>query len=259
MPHDQLQLPGQAPTRIGANFGSWTVIGLPEQASGRSLWLSKLTCRCVCGRVREVYIQNLLRGLSSKCKSCTGKQNTFKHGASATASKKEDRLYRIYRLMKARCSPSPTGRRKPYHERGIRVCREWAESYVAFRDWSLANGYRDNLTIDRWPDKRGNYEPSNCRWAGYKPQANNKTDNRLLTAFGETKTTAEWADDPRCSVKSSGLRCRLARGWPVEEAITLPKRTYLFPTPEEDWKAQLAEARRIRWQKHRARAAAAGD
>ena len=29
------------------------------------------------------------------------------------------------------------------------------KDYPAFRDWALANGYADGLTIDRWPDKKG--------------------------------------------------------------------------------------------------------
>ena len=57
----------------------------------------------------------------------------------------------------------------------------------------MANGYADNLTIDRI-DNNGIYDPSNCRWVDRKTQANNKSNVRLITYKGETKTVAEWAD-----------------------------------------------------------------
>ena len=57
-------------------------------------------------------------------------------------------------------------------------------------EWSLENGYTDNLSIDRI-DNNGDYEPSNCRWADIYTQANNKTSNRYFEYKGEKLTLSQ--------------------------------------------------------------------
>ncbi len=75
--------------------------------------------------------------------------------------------------MKARCSNRKNPSFKYYGGKGIAVCKEWAENYEAFRGWAVANGYDDKLSIDRM-DSGGNYEVSNCRWATYYEQNQNR-------------------------------------------------------------------------------------
>jgi hypothetical protein len=123
--------------------------------------------------------------------------------------------------MQGRCNRSTDQRYSRYGARGIAVCSEWENSYVAFRDWALANGYEDGLEIDRI-DNDGPYSPENCRWTTHSENIRNSTVVRAVTAFGETKSIAEWAEDSRCAVRYGTLVGRLAKGWSPEDAIALP-------------------------------------
>ena len=62
---------------------------------------------------------------------------------------------------------------KYYGGKNIKVCNDWIDDFVAFSNWALKNGYRDDLTIDRI-NVDGDYEPSNCRWVDMKTQCINK-------------------------------------------------------------------------------------
>ena len=124
--------------------------------------------------------------------------------------------------MKQRCIDENHSSYPKYGGRGIQICQEWRESYESFWSWSNLNGYADGLQIDRI-DNNGHYEPSNCRWVTRLVNANNKRNNVFLTAFGETKTIAEWSRDDRSVVNSKLVLSRiLGLKWPVEDALLTP-------------------------------------
>lgn len=102
------------------------------------------------------------------------------------------------------------------------MCDEWKDNYLSFKEWALNNGYAENLTIDRI-DVNGNYEPSNCRWATIKEQANNRRSNTLLKFHGETKTISQWADT--IGIPQKTIKGRLSHGWDVERTLTTPIRS----------------------------------
>ena len=125
-----------------------------------------------------------------------------------------------------RCTNPNTVNYQDYGGRGITICNRWRHSFANF----LADmgPCPPKMTIDRI-NNDGNYEPGNCRWADRKTQARNHRRNRRVTAFGERKTVADWADDPRCLITAKSIIVRLNKGMTPEEAIA---------SPPEDWYGQ---------------------
>lgn len=112
--------------------------------------------------------------------------------------------------MKTRCYNKNYEHFKHYGERGIKVCEEWLNDFMTFYNWSMSNGYKDNLTIDRI-DVNGNYEPSNCRWLTNEEQQNNKRRNIRLTYNGKTQTITQWARE--LGIKRELIERRHRRGY----------------------------------------------
>ncbi len=217
----------------GDRFGKWIVLGLPYIVEGgivsrqRGKYVNRYTqrwwyvnVRCDCGNESDVVAHNIMRGLSSCCQSCRTRRVKTRHGATKNGG--ADRLYTAWCNMRARCYNPKDPSYSRYGGRGIFVCPEWRASYEPFRDWAIANGYADHLTIER-VDNDLPYYPENCRWADKTEQANNRGSSAPVEAWGETKTIAQWSKDPRCVVEYHTLRYRLQKAfWPAEKAITTP-------------------------------------
>ena len=208
---------------IGVRYGRLTIIGPVhhiERSSGKNGKINEAHCLCVCdcGKESNVRANRLKSGGTRSC-GCLNREAvrlaTTTHGETGT------RLYGIWGNMVKRCN-CPTEPCYPhYGGRGITVCEAWRNSYETFRDWARANGYRDDLTIER-KDVDGNYDPSNCTWLTRADQMFNLRSTKTLTAFGETKPAVVWSRDPRCTVTYVALRYRVERGWDHEAAITAP-------------------------------------
>ena len=126
------------------------------------------------------------------------------------------RLHNIWLTMRQRCQKPNCSAYHKYGAKGIRVCDEW-ENFENFRDWSFNNGYSDNLTLDRI-DFKGNYEPSNCRWATQKEQQNNRSNNVTLTFQNQTKSIYEWSEIT--GIPPRVLYDRKYRGWDIERIFS---------------------------------------
>jgi hypothetical protein len=157
------------------------------------------------------------------CKACGGPCHKVvcRKCYIASCHRFSRRLNQVWSSMMRRCHNPRDKDYKRYGGRGIVVCVAWRK-YHAFGEWALANGYAEHLTIERIKNNRG-YSPKNCKWATFKEQARNRSNNTFVAAFGEIKTISQWAEDPRCRVNNATLIARLIRQrLDPEVAITHP-------------------------------------
>ena len=141
------------------------------------------------------------------------------------------RLNRIYHCMRTRCLNPNFKEFKHYGGRGITICKEWIDSeiialgrhgrttkgWLAFKNWAILNGYREDLTLDRIDNNKG-YSPDNCHWVTMKVQCNNTSRNHLITYKGKTQSLSAWSAE--LGLNYSTVRARLNEyHWTVEKAL----------------------------------------
>lgn len=124
-----------------------------------------------CGNNFKASIPSVKYGNTKSC-GCYKKQ-VIKNGANKKHNLCNTRIYKIWRNLKNRILNPKYKKYKYYGGRGISICDEWKNDFMPFYDWSMSNGYSDELSIDRI-DNNGNYEPSNCRWSTQTMQNRNQ-------------------------------------------------------------------------------------
>jgi len=155
--------------KTGQVFGKLTVL---EQAGRDKLKKVLWRCRCECGKETVVVSGSLVTGNTTSC-GCVLKAAITKHGGWNKSS------YNTWRAMIRRCT-KPTDKDYPrYGGKGVSVCARWLEYANFAADMGEPVG---DETLDRI-DTYGNYEPSNCRWAGVRTQ-NRNTRLRVNSTTG---------------------------------------------------------------------------
>ena len=125
-------------------------------------------------------------------------------------------LYKKWCAMKRRCNCPNDKSYRRYGAKGIKVCDEWETSFQSFYDWSMDNGYKRNLTIDRIDNSKG-YSPDNCRWATTSEQNRNYSRNHNITYNGQTHCIADW--ETITGIKRATILFRLQSGKPLDQVF----------------------------------------
>lgn len=192
------------PPKVLQRFGRLRVV-IPE---GRKRGRLAVLCICDCGRLAAPHKDKLLRGAINSC-GCGRK----KHGMARS------KTYSSWAEMLRR---TRGGHEQDFaHYEGISVCPQWdPQQGGSFEQFLADMGERPKgKTLDRYPDREGDYCPENCRWATPAEQAENRRNTILLTYKSETLTLASWAR--RLGIGYSTMRHRYKAGWTVEQIVEL--------------------------------------
>lgn len=192
----------------GQRFGRLIALKATDERSGKFIvW----ECLCDCGTTKLISSPSLRLGRTKSC-GCLRKETTVRrfttHGRAGT------NLYTTWSKMIARCNDPEDRKWHRYGARGITVCERW----LKFENFLADMGDKPpGTTLDR-ENNDGNYDPNNCRWATQKTQQNNRSTNRVFTAFGLTMNMMQWAEHfgiPYCTIQR-----RVARHWPIEKILS---------------------------------------
>lgn len=152
----------------GKRFNHLTVLRRAEKnIDGKPAWV----CVCDCGNTVTLRGHALKHGQ----KSCGCMMGVRSNDIVPPYYKKthNNKLYNQWAGMIFRCTNPSSTRYEYYGGRGITVCAEWLDSFSSFASWSLENGYKENMEIDRIDNSRG-YCPENCRWIDHKTNSRNR-------------------------------------------------------------------------------------
>jgi len=169
-----------------------------------------IKCKCDCGTIKEIRLLHLIR---NKISSCGCKHKTM-NGKSTT------KLFKVWRALNRRCDKDYFENHL-YFKKGITVCEEWKYKFESFENWSLKNGYKEGLQIDRTDNSKG-YSPYNCRWVTSKINTNNRDNTIILNYKNNSISLNLLLDTLGLNNHYGAIYRRIKRGWEHNKAIDTP-------------------------------------
>ncbi len=203
---------------IPETFGRLTTVGprfrLPVNARQHHKWFQ--VSKCICGYFTVVCCSQLKSGNTKSCgclKAVTTIERSTTHGRTNSPE------YISWIAMRQRCQYVKAQNYKSYGGQGVSVYADWNNANGGFEQFYAHVGAKPtpNHEIDRYPDKDGNYEPGNVRWATRTEQNRNRKSNVNITFNGKTQCLAAWAEE--LGICKSTLHSRIKRGWATDSVL----------------------------------------
>lgn len=172
-----------AKSMLGEQYGLLEVVG----DDGRE----KVSCRCQCGNVIDVFRGNLRRGNTKACgctrrKTCADRMSklNLQHGMYGT------KIYNIWDGIVDRTTRTWSHRYAEYGAQGIGIHPDWLvfENFYAY----VGDPPSPKHSIDRLKNERG-YEPGNVRWATAKEQSMNRRTTKFVQVNGQVLSLTDAA------------------------------------------------------------------
>jgi hypothetical protein len=218
-----INIPKQVKDIAGKRFGRLVVVGFHDTIAMPNGRAARWQCRCDCGTEVVVIGTSLRRGNTSSC-GCISRERTAarnsKHGDARRGRKTPE--YTAWRNMIARCYNPKSSTYHHYGGRGIAVCDRWRfgeAPTTGFECFLYDMGRRPSPqhSIDRYPDRDGDYRPGNTRWATQSEQVRNSKKALLVDGLSMIEAAESVGAD------YSLVRSRRQRGWDIDRAMLAPK------------------------------------
>lgn len=205
---------------MGKRFGKLVVVGYGRTENGLHKW----ECRCDCGNTYYLPSNSLTSGKTKSC-GCLKREKAIE--VFTTHGKSKERIHKEWRGILHRCKNPTASHYENYGGRGISVCEEWRgeNGFVNFYNWSMENGYSDDLTLDRKDNDKG-YSPDNCRWVTHMENCRNRgtrKDNLTGSPGVQIVKLRSGGVKYRSSITANYKRINLGNFDTLEEAVKVRK------------------------------------
>lgn len=148
--------------------------------------IRKVLCQCDCGEKVITRLTSFRTGYAKSC-GCIDKIGRDDSDKSKAISRHP--LHRVWSNMVQRCTNKNNRSYKNYGGRGVKVCKEWLESYKVFYEWALSNGWKRGLKLDKDIANKKMYSPKYCVFISNKENSNYQSRSLAINYNNKRLTT----------------------------------------------------------------------
>lgn len=155
------------PNQIGVLIGEITLTSQPYNKMYGGKVRKVIDYQCICGKKGTCYFSISYQNMPKSCGCIYKYQDRLKYS----------KIKICFQSMHKRCKDETEGYYKWYKDKGVSVCERWRKFENFYND--MNESWFLGAQLDRYPNKNGNYEPGNVRWATIKEQQRNKISTKL--------------------------------------------------------------------------------